>query len=180
MVAVRGYRELIELPDYFTIGNIIFGIHGMISARLGQYYFVIIFFFLSFVCDYIDGRIARIMRRKEKVFGEVLDSLADMTSFVLLPIVFGYCLGLTGPLCVLILITFAVSGALRLARFEAVKMEPGYFLGMPSPYNWLIFSATYIFVDWLNLGPDFRVIIFSGMFLLSAVLMSSPFKFKKY
>lgn len=180
MVPAKGYRDLIDLPDFFTIGNIVCGILGMVSARVGLNYHVIVFFFLGFMCDYIDGRIARIMHRKEKVFGEVLDSLADMTTFVLLPIVFGYCLGLTSPLHILILIAFAVSGALRLARFEAVKIEPGYFLGMPSPYNWLIFSATYLFVDGLNLGQDLRVIVFSGMFLLAAILMSSPFKFRKY
>ena len=180
MAPVKGYRDLIDLPDFFTMGNIVCGILGMVSARVGLYYHVIIFFFLAFLCDYIDGPIARIMRRKEKVFGEVLDSLADMTSFILLPIVCGYLLGLTNSLCVLILIAFAISGALRLARFEAVKMEPGYFLGMPSPYNWLIFSVTYIFVDWFKLGSDLSVIIFSGMFLLSAILMSAPIKFKKY
>lgn len=180
MPEIRGYKELIELPDYFTLGNLVFGILGMIAARKGLFYHVVIFFFLAFMCDYIDGRIARIMHRKEKVFGEVLDSLSDMTSFVLLPIIFGYWLGLTNPLCILILLFFAISGALRLARFEAVKMEPGYFLGMPSPYNWLIFSATFLFVDWLKIGPESRVIIYSGMFLLAALLMSSPFKFKKY
>ena len=77
---------------------------GVISGTIGMYFafnhkitYALICLIVSGVCDAFDGKVARKCKRtsNEKYFGIQIDSLADMVSFIFLPIVIFYGLGYT-------------------------------------------------------------------------------------
>src|SRR5437868_4613165 len=91
--------------------------------------------------DGIDGRIARLLKGQSK-FGAELDSLADFVNFGVAPALILYFwqlhdLNNVGWISAMI---FAISGGLRLARFNATMDDPNkpafaanYFTGVPAP-----------------------------------------------
>jgi CDP-diacylglycerol--serine O-phosphatidyltransferase len=93
------------------------------------------------VLDGLDGRVARMIKGQSK-FGAELDSLADFVNFGVAPGLILYFwqlheLGNGGWIAAMV---FAISGGLRLARFNATMDDPdkpafaaNYFTGMPAP-----------------------------------------------
>ncbi len=99
---------------------------------------------LALVCDVVDGYVAR-QRHAHSVFGQELDSLADIVSFGVAPVAVAYGLGMRGGLDVLILVFFVGCGISRLARFNitAVQLSGAtgkvrYFEGTPIPSSLLL------------------------------------------
>jgi CDP-diacylglycerol---serine O-phosphatidyltransferase len=100
---------------------------------------------LALVCDFFDGYVARLNRRRQSVLGGDLDSLADVISFGVAPAVLGFTLGLRGGWDMLFLTYFVVCGVSRLARFNvtasALSDDTGkvkYFEGTPIPTSIVI------------------------------------------
>jgi CDP-diacylglycerol--serine O-phosphatidyltransferase len=90
-------------------------------------------------CDVIDGFVAR-RRQQRSEFGQELDSLADIVSFGVAPVVIAYGLGMRGGWDALIFLFFVGCGISRLARFNitaaALADATGkvrYFEGTPIP-----------------------------------------------
>jgi CDP-diacylglycerol---serine O-phosphatidyltransferase len=93
------------------------------------------------VLDGLDGRVARMIKGQSK-FGAELDSLADFVNFGVAPGLILYFwqlhdLGNGGWIAAMV---FAISGGLRLARFNATMDDPNkpafaanYFTGVPAP-----------------------------------------------
>src|SRR6201985_2517605 len=93
------------------------------------------------VLDGVDGRVARMIKGQSK-FGAELDSLADFVNFGVAPGLILYFwqlheLGNGGWIAAMV---FAISGGLRLARFNATMDDPNkpafaanYFTGVPAP-----------------------------------------------
>src|SRR5687767_15380954 len=95
---------------------------------------------LALVCDFFDGYVARLNRRRQSVLGGDLDSLADVISFGVAPAVLGFTLGLRGGWDMLCLTYFVVCGVSRLARFNVTAAtladdtgKVKYFEGTPIP-----------------------------------------------
>src|SRR5689334_13365590 len=68
-------------------------------------------------CDIADGYVAR-WRHQHSIFGQELDSLADIVSFGVAPVVIAYGLGMRGGWDVLSFLFFVGCGISRLARFN--------------------------------------------------------------
>jgi CDP-diacylglycerol--serine O-phosphatidyltransferase len=93
------------------------------------------------VLDGLDGRVARMIKGQSK-FGAELDSLADFVNFGVAPGLILYFwqlheLGNGGWIAAMV---YAISGGLRLARFNATMDDPNkpafaanYFTGVPAP-----------------------------------------------
>jgi CDP-diacylglycerol--serine O-phosphatidyltransferase len=89
--------------------------------------------------DIADGLVAR-RRHQHSGFGQELDSLADIVSFGVAPVVIAYGLGMRGGWDALIFLFFVGCGISRLARFnittaalaDATGKVP-YFEGLPIP-----------------------------------------------
>ncbi|MEX0804666.1 MAG: CDP-alcohol phosphatidyltransferase family protein [Candidatus Binatia bacterium] len=77
---------------------------------------------LALVFDVADGKVAR-RRHKNSVFGQELDSLADIVSFGVAPAVLAYGLGMHGAFDVAILIFFVSCGISRLARYNVTPQS---------------------------------------------------------
>ena len=109
-------------------------IEGRIELALGAIVFA------AFL-DGIDGRVARMIKGQSR-FGAELDSLADFVNFGVAPALILYFwqlheLNNVGWIAVMI---FAISGSLRLARFNATMDDPdkpafaaNFFTGVPAP-----------------------------------------------
>lgn len=109
-------------------------IEGRIELALGAIVFA------AFL-DGIDGRVARMIKGQSR-FGAELDSLADFVNFGVAPALILYFwqlheLNNGGWIAAMI---FAISGSLRLARFNATMDDPdkpafaaNYFTGVPAP-----------------------------------------------
>lgn len=116
--------------------------------------------------DFFDGLVAR-RANKASQFGTELDSLADIVSFGIAPIIFGY---------FHIATTFAIAayflnlsaGVFRLARYN-VLTKNDHFVGMPIPMNAVILLAL--------IALRVPELYWPWFYLLSGILMASPFTF---
>ena len=76
------------IPNFITLLNLQFGFLAILfSLNLSNnsYYC----FAISCLCDGLDGKAARLLNVSSKI-GVELDSLADMVSFVVMPVIMGY------------------------------------------------------------------------------------------
>ncbi|MGH6716840.1 MAG: CDP-alcohol phosphatidyltransferase family protein, partial [Bradyrhizobium sp.] len=108
------------------------------EGRMGIAVAAIVF---AAVLDGLDGRVARMIRGQSK-FGAELDSLADFVNFGVAPglIIYFWQLQELRNAGWIAAMVFAISGGLRLARFNAQMDDPNkpafaanYFTGVPAP-----------------------------------------------
>jgi CDP-diacylglycerol--serine O-phosphatidyltransferase len=128
------------VPNFFTLLGLCAGLTSIRMGIEGRYDLALAAIVFAACLDGIDGRIARLLKASSR-FGAELDSLADFVNFGVAPafLVFTWGLGdlkSLGWICVMI---FALTSALRLARFNAAldgdkpKWQSNYFIGMPTP-----------------------------------------------
>lgn len=125
-------------PSLFTIGNMACGFYALLSAFRGEFTPAATAIIAGMAFDALDGRVARLVHG-ESMFGVEFDSLTDFLTFGVAPAHMMYALVLKDygawgyPMAFL----FALCGALRLARFNAVAHETGgsktHFTGLPIP-----------------------------------------------
>ena len=124
------------LPNIFTALNMACGFSSIIFSWQHRFYYAAMLLILGSVFDMVDGRVAR-MTGTESAFGEQFDSLSDLISFGMAPAFMAYNAFFVdfGRLGMVISFMFLLSGALRLARFNAniEKVSSDYFQGLPIP-----------------------------------------------
>ena len=76
-------------PNALTLGNLTCGLFSLIMSMNGVYRIAAILIVLAAVCDFFDGRVARILRVTSEI-GAQLDSLADVVSFGVAPAILVY------------------------------------------------------------------------------------------
>src|SRR6201997_834867 len=129
------------VPNVITLLAICAGLTSIrlsIEGRMTLAVYAIVF---AAALDGIDGRVARMIKGQSK-FGAELDSLADFVNFGVAPGLMLYFwqmreLNNGGWIAAMV---FAISGGLRLARFNAAMGDPNkaafaanYFTGVPAP-----------------------------------------------
>lgn len=164
--------RLIKFADVFTLTNVVFGIISILFAIKGRFDTASIMLVLAVVSDYLDGKVAKIMRQ-ENEFGKELDSLADTVSFGVAPAIFGFSLIQT-PLAVISFVVFLFCGILRLARYNIMDIK-GSYQGMPITMNGIVIPLAYLFRNYLHL----QIIFFPYLYLVLGILMVSSFRIKK-
>lgn len=128
------------VPNFFTLLGLCAGLTSIRMGIEGRYDLALAAIVFAGCLDGIDGRIARLLKASSR-FGAELDSLADFVNFGVAPafLIFNWGLGdlkSAGWICVMI---FALTSALRLARFNSAidddkpKWQSNYFVGMPTP-----------------------------------------------
>ncbi|HZD59308.1 MAG TPA: CDP-alcohol phosphatidyltransferase family protein [Anaerolineae bacterium] len=172
--------SFMELPDYLTLLGSAFSILAMIYSINQRFVMAAILLILAVLCDFYDGKIARLINRKNKQFGEVLDTSVDAVSFVAAPVIFGYSLGLRSPIAIAALIFFASIALLRLARFSCVRTtDKGFFVGMPVTYNNLILPIAYLVIHTASVERFLHPVLLL-LYFVAALLMSSTIKWIKF
>jgi len=129
------------VPNVITLLAICAGLTAIRLSTEGRMELAVGAIVFAAVLDGIDGRVARMIKGQSK-FGAELDSLADFVNFGVAPGLILYFWQLHelhdgGWISAMV---FAISGGLRLARFNATMDDPNkpafaanYFTGVPAP-----------------------------------------------
>ena len=135
------------VPNSITLGNLAFGITGIVLTFHTNMLGAAICMVLAAVLDFFDGLAARALGVSGD-FGKQLDSLADMTTFGVLPgimlyqyitIGFGeYFMPIEERPLIHVLLSFSgfvysLFAALRLAKFNIDTNQSDSFIGVPTP-----------------------------------------------
>lgn len=140
----RRFRQIpirMLVPNVITLLAICAGLTAIRLSIEGRNELALAAIVFAAVLDGIDGRVARMIKGQSR-FGAELDSLADFVNFGVAPALILYFWQLhdlknVGWIAAMI---FAISGGLRLARFNATMDDPNkpafagnYFTGVPAP-----------------------------------------------
>jgi len=167
------------VPNVITLLAICAGLTAIRLSAEGRLDLAVALIVFAAVLDGIDGRVARMIKGQSK-FGAELDSLADFVNFGVAPGLILYFWQLHelhngGWIAAMV---FAISGGLRLARFNATMDDPNkpafaasYFTGVPAPAG-AITVLLPIYLAFLGL-PKPPAILSAVYTLLIAFLMVS-------
>src|SRR5215471_4046757 len=167
------------VPNVITLLAICAGLTAIRLSIEGRMQLAVGAIVFAAALDGIDGRIARMIKGQSK-FGAELDSLADFVNFGVAPGLILYFWQLhelrnAGWIAAMV---FAISGGLRLARFNATMDDPNkpafaanYFTGVPAPAG-AITVLLPIYAAFLDVGRA-PAVITAGYTLLIAFLMVS-------
>jgi CDP-diacylglycerol--serine O-phosphatidyltransferase len=129
------------VPNFITLLAICAGLTAIRLSTEGRMELAVAAIVFAAILDGLDGRVARMIKGQSK-FGAELDSLADFVNFGVAPGLILYFwqlheLNNGGWIAAMV---FAISGGLRLARFNATMDDPNkpafaanYFTGVPAP-----------------------------------------------
>lgn len=148
-------RGIFLVPAIITSLGLLAGFYSLISAITGHFERAAAMIALAFVCDGLDGRIARASRTSSH-FGVEYDSLSDLVAFGVAPAALVYTWALR-PLAAwgwIVAGMYVVCAALRLARFnvEAASADKRRFVGLPVPgaaavIAALVLASSYFEID---------------------------------
>src|ERR1700686_4197055 len=167
------------VPNFITLLAICAGLTAIRLSTEGRMELAVAAIVFAAVLDGIDGRVARMIKGQSK-FGAELDSLADFVNFGVAPGLILYFwqlheLNNGGWIAAMV---FAISGGLRLARFNATMDDPNkppfaanYFTGVPAPAG-AITVLLPIYLSFLGL-PSPPAMLTAFYTLLIAFLMVS-------
>lgn len=136
--------------------------------------------------DRFDGKIARMLNAESHI-GKELDSLSDLISFGIAPIVLAWkiCFYALGPIGYIIALIYVVTGAYRLAKFNITETRK-YYTGIPITLAGSFLILLNLYNCYILLGmhqsrplPFVNVIITSLFTLLLSYLMVSNIRVNK-
>ena len=196
------------LPSLFTTANIGFGYYAILQVTHGSPVAPVHFDYaakaigLAFICDGLDGRIARITGTSSD-FGKELDSLADVITFGVAPAMLAWMWGFqhlaawstAENLAKLVQLggiasfLFLMAGASRLARFNITSnpqpSNPGrpgkkYFVGMPIPAGAGVIAAVVHFSAGEPITSWWTAMTWLLLIVAAAYLMVSTWRFYSF
>jgi len=134
------------IPNVITLMGLSAGLTSIRMSIDGRIELAIGLIVLAAILDGIDGRVARLLKASSK-FGAELDSLADFVNFGVAPAILLFSWGLNDLKSMgwIAALAFAISAALRLARFnvshddeDSPKWKQRFFEGIPAPAGALL------------------------------------------
>lgn len=161
--------KLLKLADIFTIANLSCGILSITMSIEGDFNLSASLLFLAVIFDVLDGKIAGLLHQKN-LFGRQIDSMSDLVSFGLAPMLLFYSLNSPGILISALSVFFITCGMLRLARYN-VSDAPG-FEGVPITVNGVLFPILFLIYSTNPVSLNFWPIII----LIQSLLMVSTIK----
>src|SRR3954464_12382571 len=167
------------VPNVITLLAICAGLTAIRLSTEGRMELALAAIVFAAVLDGLDGRVARMIKGQSK-FGAELDSLADFVNFGVAPGLILYFWQLNelhngGWIAAMV---FAISGSLRLGRFNAPMDDPNkpafaanYFTGVPAPAGAItVLLPIYLAFLGLPMPPAALTMLYT---LLIAILMVS-------
>lgn len=170
-------RGVFLLPVTITSLGLLAGFYSLISSVNGHFEVAAVMIAIAFVCDGLDGRVARASRTSSE-FGVEYDSLSDVVAFGVAPATLAYSWALK-PLGGIGIVTaglFVVCGALRLARFnvQTGSTDKRRFVGLPIPGAAAMIAAMALAYSYLELdSPRMLCAVGTPLTLALGLLMIS-------
>jgi len=168
------------LPNLVTLLALCSGLTGIRMALEARWDFAIGAVVIAAVLDALDGRVARLLKGTSR-FGAELDSLADFVNFGVAPaiILYSWLLDEVRSIGWIAALIFAISAALRLARFNVSIDDPdkpawavNFFTGVPAPAGALsVLLPVYLELigllpHWTGLAPVVAVYVVAMALLM--------------
>lgn len=167
------------VPNVITLLAICAGLTAIRLSTEGRMELAVAAIVFAAVLDGVDGRVARMIKGQSK-FGAELDSLADFVNFGVAPglILYFWTLHDLNNVGWIAAMVFAISGGLRLARFNATMDDPNkpafaanFFTGVPAPMGAILVLLP-IYLGFLGM-PTPPVMLTAAYTLVIAFLMVS-------
>lgn len=167
------------VPNVITLLALCAGLTAIRLAIEGRLELALAAIVFAAVLDGIDGRVARLIKGQSK-FGAELDSLADFVNFGVAPglILYFWQLNELKNVGWIAAMVYAISGGLRLARFNATMDDPNkppfaanFFTGVPAPLGAMCVLLP-MYLSFVGIGV-LPVIVTALYTLLIAFLMVS-------
>ena len=170
------------IPNLLTGMNLFLGFWAMIQAIEGNILTACWLVVAASVCDGLDGKLARFMKRSSEL-GLELDSLADVVSFgaapgIILYVSFFQRLEFLGVVLAALPLIF---GAIRLARFNltaVVGEKKTNYVGLPIPMQ-ATAVTTFIIFNYALWGDLHLEILLIPLVWLLCLLMVSHFPYER-
>ena len=161
--------KIITLADVASLLNGLSGFMSIIAILQNNIILSAQLLFLAVIFDAMDGTLARLFATnniEHVIFGETIDSLADIVSFGVAPAVILYML--TGQLYMLIASSLIIiCGILRLSRYNTIAaytdVPTTTFIGLPIPVTSFILAAFIL--------SSYNVILLFIVMVVIAILM---------
>jgi CDP-diacylglycerol--serine O-phosphatidyltransferase len=129
-------RGVFLVPAAITSLGLLSGFYSLISSINHHFELAATMIVVAFICDGLDGRVARISRSSSQ-FGIEYDSLSDVVAFGVAPagLIYMFALSSMGNLGWVLSGAYVVCAALRLARFntQVGSVDKRRFVGLPVP-----------------------------------------------
>ncbi|MDE7165253.1 MAG: CDP-alcohol phosphatidyltransferase family protein [Clostridiales bacterium] len=159
------------------------------------------FLLLAGLCDAFDGMVAKTRKHRsdnDKLFGMNIDSLSDMVSFGIAPIMVGVAMGMTRWYYCIVYVFFALCGLVRLAYYDVSEVNrlkdptstrrdsyeglPITNVSLALPVFYLVATLFDIHPEWIGLNAE-NIIIYKSIIMMTCYLLCGflfVFKFKMF
>ncbi len=167
-----------NLPNAITLIGLTLSLMSCFLSYNNKIEFAIVCFMYSGICDLFDGMVARKMTLNEEaqLFGVQLDSIVDVVSFGVAPVMITFHLGFNSPIDYFLLIFYTCCATMRLAYFNihgtSGDGKVQYYTGLPVTFSAVIFPLAFITIMSGNQSLYFNLIrltflLVSVMFILN-------------
>lgn len=164
------------VPNSFTALNLILGLSALHLISLSNFYLAAWLIGFAMVCDYLDGRFARMLNAQSK-FGAQFDTLSDFVTFGVTPgfLAYSSLLNEVNFVGAAVSIFYVFCGGYRLVRFTlknkiTSKKEP--FIGLPIPAAAGMIASFIIFNSYFRDGKIIVDLLLISTFLVSILMIS--------
>ncbi len=172
--------------DLVTLLGTCFALAGIILVVNGYIIYPIFALICAAICDAFDGVVARRFRslKEEEIYGVELDSLSDVISFGILPMLIVLKTSPANVFTYASCIFFSVCGVIRLAYFNMLtntkRKEKKEFIGLPITSSAIIIPSIYLLSKMLSSNSKhFLIFPPSVALLITGILFILPFRLKK-
>ena len=171
-----------SLPNMLTFINLSLGIIALLLAFQGEPIQASLLVMVAALTDRFDGKVARMLDCTSEL-GKELDSLSDLVSFGVAPIVICWNISFMalGPLGFLLAVIFPIAGAFRLARYNVTTFN-NVFSGVPITIAGAFLSIANLYNSFAIIGKNYTIvntIIVAILVVLLSYLMISKIQIKK-
>ena len=147
-------RGVSVVPATITSLGLLAGFYSLISSINAHFELAAVMIAVAFICDGLDGRIARVSRTSSQ-FGIEYDSLSDVVAFGCAPaaLIYSWALKPLGAFAIVISGLYVVGAALRLARFniQTGAIDKRRFVGLPVPGAAVMIAGTVLAYSYFEL-----------------------------
>lgn len=166
--------KYLKVADIFTVANLSCGILSIIMSIEGNFGLSALLLLIAVIFDILDGKVAGLMHQKNS-FGKQIDSMSDLVSFGVAPMLLFYALQTPAPWVSVLLLFFVTCGMFRLARYNISEAQG--FEGVPITVNGVLFPA--LFLIYSNFPASLVawpfIIVIQGFLMISTVKVSRIF-----
>ena len=170
------------LPNLLTFINLSLGIIALIFSIKGDLIQASLLVMVAALTDRFDGKVARMLDSTSEL-GKELDSLSDLISFGVAPIIIAWNISFLplGILGYLLTILFPIAGAYRLARYNVTSFN-NVFCGVPITIAGAFLAIVNLYNSFAKIRGnygDINTIVCAVIVVLLSYLMVSKIQIKK-